>query len=382
MSQTQIQILSGMLVLLIIVMSVLTWLALKKPAKKKAPIASTKYIRYTGVYTALAIAVQLLGIALAVFIAFAFICEWLPVAPWVKISSSLAIGIIGWSKMLFDTPKLKHSLYSYWFVYNPPLIACVVGQALSDDRRLEELSGPLGTCDVSTLREIGPGWHGKLPTEAIYKHVSLSAYILIGNSIEKDGTPLVLTSSDGIPIACGWLARLTALRGYLVHTVLYSYESQIQEFRAKFVRFLLGWATTKKAAVIYSMMEEKNTAELEEQFKLVLGGKDAIHPFEAERGMFSGDPEFNGLTYEKKYQDALQAKMLAARADEASAVLYRSHQDAGTASRLDPNLVMLTGASMAGIEVAEPIVITGNTGEIDPATIAAARDLKKQKKGK
>jgi hypothetical protein len=352
--------------------------------RKKDSIDVTPIAKHPAVYTAVAVIVQLIGVSILSTLAYA-VCIWQPMPFWVEALIVISFGVLGWSKLLFDTPGMETPLYAYWFVTNEPLHAMVVGKLITThqpraDTTTVDVDNPLKSFDSSSLREIGPGWHGIMPWERKVRCFSLKVKILIGNGFEEGEEPLVAKTKNNIPLEIAWLAPLTAMQGYLTNAAQYTDEGQIREFRAVFVTFLLGFVNHYTDTEIFAMMETEEAKKLEAAFKTVLGGKDVATKFEKFRGIYSGDPQFNGIRYQKGYLDAQQAAAKAEKVREAREIMTRGMSDAQKNS-MNQDFLMMLATSLAGAlgNIDPLVVVGGGMNGVDSSALLGM--LKQQREG-
>ncbi len=329
--------------------------------------------------TSLANLVQALGVILCSSIVYGLIGVWIQILVGVSwhwtMGGSLAIGLMIWAGVLFRTPMLE-----WWFIDIKPLHAVVLGQQINHDTIPADVSKRTRTTTspLPSLREIGSGWHGKLPWEVLADDpISLKTDLLIGNSKESGGLLEVYTKDDRI-LHYDWQTRLTPLRGYLVNFIRFTDNAQIAYFRTKFSQFLISYSKTQNAD---DLMSEAGKKRLIEEFKKVFGGPDEVVDIEMERGIFTGDPEIRRIEFTGSYLKALQSKATLARIGEGIEGLITPFRDPNTKQldpKLNPNLAMVLATSAANaLEGTTPIIAVGMEG-VDPKTLAATMGITRQ----
>jgi len=369
--------------------AIIAWLvfALFPKFFEKKHTGHQSILKHQATWTLVSLSVQLVGVAVFTVIAYA-LCVWLPVSSFTQGFLAVLAGVLAWSKLLFKTPGLKIPMYAYFFVTNQPLHARVVGKLLTvHQARSEKIvvgpDNPLRSFDSSSLREIGPGTHGILPWERTVRVITLKAQIVIGNGFDENEKPLVVQTKNKVPLEMAWLTRLSALQGWLVNLVQYTDKGQIKEFGAVFRTFLIGWASQYTDDEIFAFMKSDKAGALENAFKQLLGGKGGLHQFEKDRGMFSGDPQFNGVRYQAGYLEAQQALAKADMVSKARAKLVEGLTPKERAG-LSPDMVLLMATQMAGaLGNIEPfLIIGGGISGCDPSLLASAlAEGRKDKKG-
>ena len=330
----------------------------RKWAQERNTVSTTKWYKNETCMTAIAALIQLAMIVVIMFLLL-YITENLEIS---------ALGaLVTWAIVFFKTP-----FGGWFFVRVKGNHAIVLRNELISDKVPKNMQARTILRDEKAWREVGPGFQGKFPFEAVVQGVNTESEIVIGATRER---PLECTTADNTRLYVTYQVKVTPLRGFLVNLVRQSEDAVIAQVRGEFEQFILHWVKGKTEDEVFRAL-----ADLQEQFKSVLGGPGIVVLMEEQLGVFTNEPQITSVSKHPKYAEAAEGQKTSGFVANSVETILNSFVggDGQLLPGIDPNLVLVVAAANSGQKIGDAVIIPGLGGsDNNAAAILAAATRKK-----